>query len=172
MLVLILPVHGSPPLRNNSSLNDSPTIHTGMKISNTTLMSWNTKYRELQNPAKPARVARRISYGTVTSVKDLLSQFPVNATERNQGTCGNCWVWASTGVMEISLASQVHSSIPLSVQYFDSNYNNGGKGAFGDNWSCTGGMPLFFSGFYALTTEAVPWSNTNAGWGYECVSGQ
>jgi len=32
---------------------------------------------------------------------NLLPLLPYIPSERDQGNCGNCWVWASTGAMEI-----------------------------------------------------------------------
>ena len=51
--------------------------------------------------------ALNVSSGSGTSF-DLLGYSPWNASnmaDRNQGSCGNCWVWAGTGVMEIALGS-------------------------------------------------------------------
>jgi len=36
--------------------------------------------------------------------KSLLSYLPYTPSERAQGVCGNCWVWASTGALEIDHA--------------------------------------------------------------------
>jgi C1A family cysteine protease len=40
---------------------------------------------------------------TVQGSKSLLSNIQYTPSERNQGNCGNCWVWASTGVLENAL---------------------------------------------------------------------
>jgi len=92
--------------------------------------------------------------------KDLLSQVPYIPSERNQGNCGNCWVWASTGAMEVahSISNGVHER--LSIQYFDSNYNNGKS----PGWSCEGGNINKFTTFYSTSGfgKAIPWANRNA----------
>jgi C1A family cysteine protease len=71
--------------------------------------------------------------------------------------CGNCWVWADTGALQLDLAYQKNFTDRLSVQYFTSSYHNG-TGI----WACCGGSPVWFADFYNTTKKAVPWSNTNA----------
>ena len=95
------------------------------------------------------------SEGASRSLLPLLQYTPV---QRNQGTCGNCWVWAGTGCLELALQAQLGISNRLSVQYFNSNYN-GGSGA----WACCGGNAEYFANYYKNTLKkAIPWSNTNA----------
>ncbi len=71
--------------------------------------------------------------------------------------CGNCWVWADTGALQLDLAYQKNITDRLSVQYFTSSYHNG-TGI----WACCGGSPVWFADFYNSTKKAVPWTNTNA----------
>lgn len=71
--------------------------------------------------------------------------------------CGNCWVWADTGALQLDLAIQQNVTDRLSVQYFTSSYHNG-TGI----WACCGGSPVWFADFYNTTKQAIPWSNTNA----------
>ncbi|MDD4126611.1 MAG: C1 family peptidase [Methanomicrobium sp.] len=71
--------------------------------------------------------------------------------------CGNCWVWADTGALQMELFRQKGIRDPLSVQYFTSLYHNG-TGI----WACCGGSPVFFADFYNITGKAVPLSNMNA----------
>jgi hypothetical protein len=88
----------------------------------------------------------------------LLDQLKYNASERDQGTCGNCWAWAGTGVMEIDYARQMKKSDRFSVQFLDSNYNGG----CGSNAACCGGWLDNLAGFYKVKKIIVPWSNANA----------
>ncbi|MFH0967230.1 MAG: C1 family peptidase [Methanobacteriota archaeon] len=71
--------------------------------------------------------------------------------------CGNCWVWADTGALQLDLAYQKNITDRLSVQYFTSSYHNG-TGI----WACCGGSPVWFADFYNTTKQAIPWNNTNA----------
>ncbi len=71
--------------------------------------------------------------------------------------CGNCWVWADTGALQLDLAYQKNVTDRLSVQYFTSSYHNG-TGI----WACCGGSPVWFADFYNTTKIAVPLTNTNA----------
>ena len=71
--------------------------------------------------------------------------------------CGNCWVWASTGALQLDLAYKQNITDRLSVQYFASSYHNG-TGI----WACCGGSPVWFADFYNTTKQVIPWSNTNA----------
>ena len=90
---------------------------------------------------------------------DLLKYLPINDLgERNQGRCGNCWVWASAACLEISLAKKKHITPErMSIQYLNSNYNNGRN-----CWACCGGWPGMFADFYSKQHLVIPWSNTNA----------
>jgi len=47
----------------------------------------------------------------------------------------------------------------LSIQYFDSNYNNGAAG----NFACCGIFENDFVSFYLSKMQVIPWSNVNAG---------
>lgn len=76
--------------------------------------------------------------------------------ERDQGNCGNCWVWAGTGIMEIALFVQGIDKDRLSVQYVNSCYGTG------SDFACCGGWLEFLAGFYADRPELIPWSNPNA----------
>jgi len=100
----------------------------------------------------------------------LLNQIEYTPSERNQGACGNCWVWAGTSVMEVALNSQESIKDRLSIQYLNSNYDGGS----GINWACCGGWLADLAYFYSNTGKAIPWSNTNAHWqdgGRTCGSG-
>lgn len=90
----------------------------------------------------------------------LLDHLEYTPAERDQGTCGNCWAWAGTGVMEIALSVQEGIKNRLSIQYVNSNYNDGS----GPNWACCGGDLSELANFYDAAGIAIPWSNTNAQW--------
>lgn len=94
------------------------------------------------------------------SILDLLDYIP---SERDQGWCGNCWAWPSTGVMGIALNVQEGIFQRLSVQYINScgeEYTSG----FYKIECCGGGNLDMFVNFYRATDKAIPWSNDNAHW--------
>lgn len=93
--------------------------------------------------------------GISTSV-DLLPYLEYLAEERDQGSCGNCWVWAGTGVLEIALNKQTGIRDRLSIQYLDSCRTVA--------CACNGGWLANLTSFYQTTRQAIPWSNTNANW--------
>jgi C1A family cysteine protease len=88
----------------------------------------------------------------------LLPRIYYIPSERDQAQCGNCWVWAGTGIMEIALNVQLGITDRLSIQYLNSNYNGGS----GDNWACSGGTAIDFASFYNSQKIIIPWSNINA----------
>ncbi len=97
------------------------------------------------------------------SLLDHLDYIPV---ERNQGYCGNCWVWAGTGCLEVALDVQEGTKDRLSVQYVNS--------CGGGGYACCGGWLSDLADFYTSTSRAIPWSNTNASWqdsGKICADG-
>jgi hypothetical protein len=91
----------------------------------------------------------------------LLGYLQYNPAERNQGSCGNCWAWAGTGVIEIDNAFRNGVKDRLSTQFLNSNFNGG---SCNDCWACCGGWILDVSDFYNSKKMAVPWSNANAKW--------
>lgn len=107
-----------------------------------------------QAPTGPEAMNESMSYPSSFS---LLSHVP-NYNSRDQGDCGNCWVWGCTAVMEIAHHIQDGIFSRLSIQYLNSNYNSG----TGPSWACCGGSPTDFSSFYNSKDKFIPWSNTNA----------
>ena len=93
--------------------------------------------------------------------KNLLGHLQYTPVERDQSSCGNCWAWAGTGVLGISLSVQEGIKTRLSVQYI----NSCESAAIGKD-CCDGGWLEDFADFYSTAgyRRAVPWSNTNAHW--------
>lgn len=87
----------------------------------------------------------------------LLGYIP-NYDERDQGICGNCWVWGCTAPIEVANYFQNGISDRLSIQFFNSNYNGG----IGPYWACCGGYETLFQNFYNEQDKFIPWSNLNA----------
>ena len=88
---------------------------------------------------------------------NLLSYFPHDQTAWNQGDCGNCWVYGSTAAVSIMNGVQGRQG-PLSVQFFNSAYNNG----TGSGFACCPGFVENFINFYSGVGYFIPWSNNNA----------
>jgi hypothetical protein len=88
----------------------------------------------------------------------LLNYLTYVPSDRNQGSCGNCWVWGSTPLIEIDNAVNNNIYDTLSIQYFSSNYNGGA----GCGFDCCGGTPSLVAAFYSGTKRAIPWSNNKA----------
>jgi len=96
---------------------------------------------------------------------DLLSHLQYTPSQRNQGSCGNCWAWAGTGIMEIALDVQEGIQERLSIQYLNS---------CDDANACCGGWLADVTHFYSEKGWAIPWSNNSASWqddGCSCSSG-
>jgi hypothetical protein len=85
---------------------------------------------------------------------DILKYFSYVPKERLQG-CGDCWVWACTGALEIDRAVRKGIKERLSIQWFNSNCKT----------PCCSGWPPDFAKIYSgplFTINPIPWSNTNA----------
>ncbi len=122
-----------------------------------TLLRWIADYENAPKAVLDANVSYRLSVmreqGVSTSL-DLLSNVPYLGPERDQGYCGNCWVWAGTGLMEIAHSVQNSVDDRLSIQYLDSCKT--------DAFACNGGNLTSFATWYGGQGHALPWSNSNA----------
>ena len=116
---------------------------------------------EMQNQIKVSTKYSAPQNTLATGSKNLLSYLPYTPSERDQGQCGDCWVWAATGALEIDHNIKSGISDRLSIQYFNSKYNSGS----GSNWACCGGWLSTFTNWYRKDKTPIPWSNTNAGFG-------
>ncbi|HXX55716.1 MAG TPA: C1 family peptidase [Methanoregula sp.] len=105
----------------------------------------------------------------------LLPDLPYVPKERNQGSCGDCWVWASTGAIEIEHTLKSGIRDRLSVQYFNDHF---GSGPEGEDSACCSGSATKFVDWYSNKSanpdamKLVPWSNANAAFlpGQSCDS--
>ena len=89
----------------------------------------------------------------VSASKSLLSYLQYTPSERNQGSCGNCWVWGGTGVMEVNLNVNKGIKNRLSIQYLNSCRSG---------YACCGGSLSGFADWYNTQKKTIPWSNTKA----------
>jgi C1A family cysteine protease len=136
---------------------DERLNHAIMRPDPATLDQWVAEYEA----AQPAYIDEEISLMlmqsealNLESSMTLLSHLQYTPSERNQGGCGDCWVWASTGAMEIALDVQNGIHDRLSVQFVNSCKT--------DSYPCCGGSPSGFAEWYTSKGYAIPWSNTNA----------
>jgi len=134
--------------------------------------SWMEEYRTAPTVYLSPDIKAQLSQADEEDgeVYDLLSYLDYDPSERNQGRCGNCWVWAGTGAMEIANSQQTYILDRLSIQYLNSNF----RGGSGNNWACCGGWLSDVASFYQSEGIAVPWSNANAHWqdgGRTCEQG-
>jgi len=143
-----------PSQSYQSTGEDECTI---MKPSPEALQRWVEAYDSA--PRAPLNV-KALQVPSPRGSLSLLDHLEYDPDERDQGSCGNCWAWAGTGVMEIALDVQNGIKDRLSVQYLNSKYN-GGSGPY---WACCGGWLEDLADFYTDTGQALPWSNTNAHW--------
>ena len=104
----------------------------------------------------------------------LLSSLPYDPALREQGSCGNCWVFASIASIELQMAAQ---EMPdrISVQAFNSGWvgpvaSTNSKNAW---FACNGGTPEWLVEYYLSDEKPtlIPWSNDGAAFAdYDCTS--
>jgi hypothetical protein len=134
------------------SLREHPLMRPTPEEAALWSSQYNTSARATLSPENMVRLA------AAPPAHSLLDKLNYIASERDQGTCGNCWAWAGTGVMEIDNARQNEIKERFSVQYLDSSYNGG----CGSSGACCGGWLDNLASFYRSRKMIVPWSNANA----------
>ena len=137
--------------------------HPIMQPDKDELEEWLKTYEEapaVEAPAVPVLRGMAIP-ATAPGQVNLLPYVDYIPGDRNQGNCGNCWVWSGTGIMEIAHDVENGISDRLSTQYFNSHFNDGGTTG---RYACCGGWLNEFADFYDAENLAVPWSNTLANW--------
>jgi C1A family cysteine protease len=140
---------------------------TIMQPDRETRFRWIRSFEEAPKAYLDEAVARAMPRAGSYSLLSHLDYIPA---ERSQGSCGNCWAWAGTGVMEVALDRNEGIFDRLSVQY------NSSCGGTGWDFACCGGWLSDVVDFYTSDPyeQAIPWSNTNASWedgGQRCSSG-
>ena len=122
-----------------------------MKPDRDTLHRWIESY---ESASKVFIDRKLMTSRTFEGSVDLLNHLQYTPGERSQGSCGNCWLWAGTGVMEIANSVQSGIKDRLSIQYADSCQSG--------DYACCGGWLEDVAAFYSGTGVAISWSNTNA----------
>lgn len=125
-----------------------------MQPDKETLLQWISWYES-------APIAPFVETDHVEASNSVLSHLDYIASQRNQGSCGNCWAWAGQALMGIDLDIQYSVFDRLSVQYINSCESS----VIGKT-CCSGGWLQDVVNFYTDPSvgAAIPWSNTNANW--------
>jgi len=138
-----------------------------MRPDSDTFNKWITRYNNAPaasiDPIAEFRLKANALAGTRGSFS-LLDSLVYTPAERDQGTCGNCWVWAGTGILELALADAGISD-RLSIQFFDScsSLDCSDYGCVsGESCVCAGGALGMFVSADNVVGYAIPGSNTNA----------
>ena len=133
--------------------DESKGPYTIMKPDRETRLRWIQDYEM----APRAYIDKTINFSIMPGGSlSLLSHLQYIPSERNQGSCGNCWAWAGTGAMGIALDVEESILDRLSVQFISSC--NTAKSC------CDGGWLSDLADFYTIEGYTIPWSNTNANW--------
>ena len=132
-------------------VDDGIYRHPIMKPDMATLREW---IKDYENAPKAFIDRKLMKTMPLTGSLDLLSHLQYTPSERNQGTCGDCWVWSGTGILEVAHSVQDSIKDRLSIQYMNSCYSTA--------YACCGGNLTKFSDFYNSAGYVYPWSNTNA----------
>ena len=130
--------------------------HAVMRPDPETLHQWLDDFEFMEKAHIDTAVASRLTEAGAQNLgtsMSLLSRLKYTPSERNQSSCGDCWVWAGTGVMEIDLDVQKNIYDRLSTQFLNSCRTP---------FACCGGSLTGFANWYSSQQKAIPWSNTNA----------
>lgn len=138
--------------------SDEPALHPVMHPDQATLEEWVRSYDEAPAVDLAPPTLGGAAYASSIDLSSYLAWDSSNMSERNQGDCGNCWVWAGTGILETALGSQNGIRDRLSEQFV----NSCGSGSSG--YSCCGGWLSNLVSFYKSYGYAIPWSNSGASW--------
>ena len=127
-----------------------------------TLLKWIKDYETAPKAPLDDQIHQRLMQAAeqnVATSRSLLSYLQYAPDERNQRSCGNCWVWTGTGIMEIALTVQNGIKNRFSIQFPNSCYD---ESAY--FYACCGGDTTEYARWYRSKGYAVPWSNANADW--------
>ncbi len=100
--------------------------------------------------------ARDRTAATVEYV-NFIDHICFRAADRNQASCGSCWLWTGLAILEIAQSVQNGVRVRLSTQHLAS--------CFGGDACCASNLGTVRI-FYNTTGYLVPWSNANAEWAY------
>ena len=151
----------APTPTSTYSTSGSVVSHPAMYLSPEELSEQQKDMESGPTYSAPQQFLLQSTNLPTTSSKSLISYVPYTDSDRDQGYCGNCWVWASTGALEVEHNVKSGVNNRLSIQYFNSKYNSG----TGSSYACCGGTVSQFASWYNTDQTPIPWANTNAGYG-------
>jgi hypothetical protein len=96
----------------------------------------------------------KASADAIAGVVNFLGEVSTVGAIRDQGSNGDCWVWAPCAMAEVALQESYGFKDSLSTEYVDSLMD-----AY--NWA-NGGSLTAFCGYVNATGLLVPWANANA----------
>jgi hypothetical protein len=138
-----------------ASAQDTPLVKVQQRIMHLTPQQ--QRQMMLDHLAAPQVSAPPGAQAGFASSINLLPHVPYIPSERNQGSCGDCWQWAGTGVIEVAHDVQDNIHDRLSVQFLNSCQ------VPPNPYCCDGGWLANVTYFYSHTKQfTVPWSNPNA----------
>jgi hypothetical protein len=101
-------------------------------------------------------------YPALPGSVNLLDHMKYDASLRNQGDSGTCWLWGCQAVLSLEYAIQ-HPEAPLLTNGFSVQFVNSHVGLV-DYFMFGGGTPGEFAGFFTAMKFAIPWDNINGRW--------
>ncbi len=160
ILVLLLFATLAGAVWSQELITDDMLEFSLMRPDRETLLKWIEEYetapRAPLDPEIQFMLAEAQDMNAGTSLS-LLNYLQYNPSERLQGNCGNCWVWAGTAITEIARSVQIGKKDRFSIQFLNSCKT--------DSYACCGGNLYDFVNFYISGSGkgySIPWSNTNA----------
>jgi hypothetical protein len=130
-----------------------------MHPDETVVRQWFEAYESSPDVYLNPSIAQLLTSTTYDSW-DLLSSIDYEPSERDQGICGNCWVWAGTAVLEVALDVEEGIRDRLSIQFLNSLWPTNPT----SDWACCGGVLSYLANWYEETGLAIPWDNPGGSW--------
>lgn len=141
-----------------------PPKHGYMPLDSVTLERWAQERAQAPTAYLRPRAAEvGAQAGAVAGVPNLLGDISTVGASRDQGSNGNCWVWASSAMAEVALKESYGFKDSLSIEYVDSLMTT-------TNW-VQGGLLLDYCRYVNGTGILVPTSNANAAYVDGIVNG-
>ena len=152
---------------SQSAMVGSARPHAVMRPDWETLAQWKENYRNAPEAVIDTDVGMMLSAAkqeAVATSMSLLSYLDYTPADRDQGYCGNCWVWSGTGILEIadSVNYGTDRKHRHSIQFLNSCMTQDDAGQ--SFYACKGGDITKFSNWYRGQGQSIPWSNTKAYW--------